>query len=176
MIEVDTKSFCGSGRSGNVYQFSFDGNEMALKLCSDKELFDEIENEANILKILNKMNCSYVPKLKKAYRENENYFLVSQFINGEHLPFDENMPLLRKFQYIEALEAIHNCGVLHGDIREENFIATKDKVYVIDFGFSKLNSSRQERDAEMNELRSRLGFRPISRRFTNSRSNRIKIN
>ena len=167
MIEVDRKSYCGSGRSGNVYKFSFGGKEMALKLCSDEELFDEVENEVKIHKFLNKMNCSRVPKFQKAYREHDNFFVISEFINGQHLSFDDNLPRWRNHQYIEALESLHKLGVLHGDIREENFLATKDNVYVIDFGFSKLNASQQELDAEMNDLRSQLGLRPTCHRLTN---------
>jgi len=48
----------------------------------------------------------------------------------------------------EALSAIHELGVVHGDIRPENIVmqhhGQKAKFYFVDFGFSRLAVDKTE--------------------------------
>jgi serine/threonine protein kinase len=70
------------------------------------------------------------------------------------------MDRVKKSQYLSALEAIHRLGILHGDIREQNFIATESHVYIIDFGFSR-KASMFELHNEYNQFREALDYRPV---------------
>ncbi|KAJ3271053.1 hypothetical protein HK104_004753 [Borealophlyctis nickersoniae] len=50
----------------------------------------------------------------------------------------------------EALREVHSCGVLHGDVRLQNFLWDgKGAVRVIDFGQATLNASAEQYAAEM---------------------------
>lgn len=156
-FEVDQNDFVGSGRSGNVYRAFFDGQIVAVKYCTDPDLFDEMANEAKILSHLNKQGCPNVPTLIHSYKKNREYFIIMQYIDGVPVKFDE-----RNCRLEQALKEVHKCHVLHGDIREENFLVTKGgKVFVIDFGFSKISQNDSDFQCEFNDLRCKLGLRPL---------------
>ena len=49
------------------------------------------------------------------------------------------MTIEREKKVLQAFDAIHALGVLHGDIRAENILVENDgKVWIIDFEFSLL--------------------------------------
>lgn len=156
-FEIDQSDFIGRGRSGNVYRVYLNGQVMAVKYCTDQELFGEMANEANILRHLNRKNCVNVPTLLYEQRTENEYFIVISYIDGEHASFKERGPEIEK-----ALQEVHNCQVLHGDIKEDNFLVTSDgSIFVIDFGFAKISSDKLELKAEINQLRSEISLRPL---------------
>lgn len=81
--------------------------------------------------------------------------MISEFIDSEHLSFD-SLSRERKAQYQSALKAVHSLGILHDDIREENFLAVNDKVYIIGFGFAR-EATKELMLQELNGLRNALG-------------------
>lgn len=54
-----------------------------------------------------------------------------------------------------SLEAVHSYGVVHGDIRLQNFIlqAKSTKVFLIDFGFSFESEDKRVFLNELEEMR-----------------------
>ena len=70
-------------------------------------------------------------KLINAYNRDRTYVEISQFIDGQHVCFDQ-VPFNKAYKYVEAFRAIRAHGILHCDINNENFLLTKDKVYVLD--------------------------------------------
>jgi serine/threonine protein kinase len=56
---------------------------------------------------------------------------------------------------IQALKAVHNCSILHGDIRASNIMVFLDGVLLLDFGFSRSirRGSYLDADAVANKLR-----------------------
>lgn len=156
-IYIDPSSFCGYGRSGNVYRTTFDNQHLAVKYCYDKNLFHEVDNEVRFLKELNAANCEFVPKLMNAYIDDGTYVVISQFIDGKHVPLDQ-VPLKETQHYERALRAVHAHGILHGDIKDENFLRTNDKVYVLDFGLSRKAKNQSELDEEHDILRDTMGL------------------
>lgn len=158
MIPLDLNSICGHGRSGNVYRLTFNNQPIAVKYCIDSKLFDEMDNEVRFLNELH--DCEFVPELLKTYKRNGAYVVITEFIDGEHVPLHK-VPLSKVAEYEQALRAIHAHGILHGDIKDENFIMTKDKVYVLDFGFSR-KATQSELDDEYNSLRMMMGIPPLT--------------
>lgn len=159
-INVDRNSLCGYGRSGNVYRATYGDQQVAIKYCGQEELFDEIENEVRILKQLNETHCAFVPRLIHAYKKNGMYVVVTEFIDGKHVPL-EQVPFEDTPKYEQALTAIHAHGILHGDLKDENFIISKGKVYVLDFGFAR-KANKSELDAECRSLRAMMCLPPTS--------------
>jgi serine/threonine protein kinase len=43
---------------------------------------------------------------------------------------------------IHAFKAVHDCGILHGDIRPSNIMVCGDRMCLLDFGFARKISSR----------------------------------
>lgn len=173
-IEVDRNSLCGYGRSGNVYRATYGNQQMAIKYCAEEELFDEIENEVRILKQLNEAQCEVVPRLIHAYKKDGMYVVVTEFIDGKHVPL-EQVPFEDAPKYEKALSAIHAHGILHGDLKDENFIISKGKVYVLDFGFAR-KANKSELNAERQSLRAMMCLPPVSSSNHVSQSSpRVKI-
>lgn len=53
---------------------------------------------------------------------------------------------------IEALNAVHASGMLHGDIREDNILVVEGSVRLIDFGFSTDSTSNEDHKKELEQL------------------------
>ena len=51
---------------------------------------------------------------------------------------------------VKHLRNLHRIGIRHGDINQNNFIVTDDKLVLIDFQTAKVDSHR---DGEMDELK-----------------------
>jgi tRNA A-37 threonylcarbamoyl transferase component Bud32 len=52
---------------------------------------------------------------------------------------------------LEALDAVHACGLLHGDISRKNIMVVRGKqpsVRFLDFGFSRFKSNKKLQKAE----------------------------
>ena len=56
---------------------------------------------------------------------------------------------------LDSLKLIHSAGVLHKDIRLANILCDSktQKIYWIDFAFSKTSSNQKEFEEERNELK-----------------------
>jgi tRNA A-37 threonylcarbamoyl transferase component Bud32 len=65
------------------------------------------------------------------------------FVEGEVIQFSV-MNEWQKTACQVALEALHGCGVKHGDVHYKNFLLNGGFAYIIDFGFSVLCSDQAE--------------------------------
>eukprot|EP00299_Pterocystis_sp_00344_P015130 c7542_g1_i2.p1 GENE.c7542_g1_i2~~c7542_g1_i2.p1 ORF type:complete len:285 (-),score=56.30 c7542_g1_i2:46-900(-) len=148
----------GEGRYSQIYEAKdTDGEIVAVKVMDKqmvkrlsarhKTLLDEIQNEVVVLSRLNHVN---VLKLKGHGEDKVSYFRVYEY---EQDTYDlihfmtKRKQADRMFwvppafavhilaQLVNALEYIHNEGVIHRDIKPENLVVTKSgKMIVIDFG------------------------------------------
>lgn len=112
-----------------------------LKGTPNKDNFTRksLINEVNALIKLQKSGV--VPILYKCqFNEQDNYF-VCQFIKGlrlNKLQFtNEKQKYMVMLKVLQAVEKIHKCWVIHGDLKPENIIMTQDKhIFIIDYGIS----------------------------------------
>lgn len=174
-IKIDRENFVTYCRGGCIFRGFFQDRQFAVKYITDKRFFEEVQNEAKILSFLDSKNCAHVPKYYRSYldeREGGVYFVICDFINGEHLSFEEEMSHHRREQYLNALSAIHEFGILHDDLSEKNFLATDNKVFIIDFGFS-WKAKKSELEHEYNQLKKLLNINinPSKKKQTNQHTN-----
>jgi serine/threonine protein kinase len=54
---------------------------------------------------------------------------------------------------IWALRVVHNCGILHGDIRASNIMVCSDSMRLLDFGFSRSISKGSYSDDAADKVR-----------------------
>jgi serine/threonine-protein kinase len=136
----------GAGGMGEVYRARDPrlGREVAIKIlpdafAGDPERVARFEREAQLLASLNHPNVAIIHGL-------EDRALVMELVEGPTLadriaqgplPLDEALPIAR--QIAEALEAAHERGVIHRDLKAANVKVTPEgRVKVLDFGLAKL--------------------------------------
>ena len=123
------------------------GREVAIKtlpeeFAKDEERLARFEREAKLLASLNHPNIAAIYGLEE---DNATRFLVLELVEGDTLadrlkrgaiPVEESLKLA--LQIAEALEAAHEKGVIHRDLKPLNVKVTPDgKVKVLDFGLAK---------------------------------------
>ncbi|RGB22187.1 kinase-like domain-containing protein [Rhizophagus diaphanus] len=98
-----------------------------------------MQNEVRIYELLSDLQGKYIPKLEcYGYFENGMCYVIGTTLVGNPLSYYEHITEWQKVKGMLALKAIHDRGVLHNDIREENILLDKrnNDVYLIDFGMS----------------------------------------
>jgi serine/threonine protein kinase len=95
-----------------------------------------IKNEANILKFLKERNYPYCSEVIELIENDREVAVVIKYIDG--VGIGESIPELEDLsvQIIEAVRSLHEIGVVHADLKEENIIYDDGKVTLIDFGSS----------------------------------------
>ena len=162
----------GKGSYGEVY---LSLNQNAKKLFAtkkvkrkktDDEMTKYFKNEINILRILNHPN---IVKLEEIKMDENNYYMVMEYINGGELSdylnkykekyhakaFPEEIVQYLMKQIIDALIYIHDLNIIHRDLKLENIMVNFDsekdkeelnmmkaKIKIIDFGFAIMLSSK----------------------------------
>lgn len=103
----------------------------------------QFEREAKVLAAL---HHQHLPRVIDYFEEQDSYFLVMDFIEGESLQhaihskvLPEQKVLVYAVQILNVLEYIHKHGVLHRDIKPANIIIKPNgDAVLIDFGLAKL--------------------------------------
>jgi tRNA A-37 threonylcarbamoyl transferase component Bud32 len=159
----------GAGRCGNVFEGTFRGEKVVIKLCDlwqNPEFHDEMLNEARTYVELGKLQGHGIPKLKGVgYTAGGLFALMTEFggwpIKVENLNDEERKMILG------VLDSIHGEGFLHGDLRCENILIEHShddpRITFIDFGSSRKFSNHKESEREMAALQKIIGFRSMKK-------------
>ncbi|CAJ1348617.1 unnamed protein product [Effrenium voratum] len=154
-IEDDYRSLpqvLGTGYNGEVKLASctHTGAKFAVKAFKlrgvSKEKRRELESEAEIFLA---MDHPHVASLTDVYESEEQLYLVMECMQGgelfdrvvERKRFTEKDAAQAVYQMLLAVNYIHLHGVVHRDIKLENFLyeaKDSDHLKLIDFGFSKI--------------------------------------
>ena len=132
-------------RDGNNTTIIVSNSENADSFALQKEKF---KKEARRLRSLNN---PHIVKVYDLFEENGTAYYVMDYVDGENLSARlkrTNAPLaeseVRNYlnQILDGLEAIHNEGMFHLDIKPANIMVdSHDVVKLIDFGASKQQST-----------------------------------
>ena len=139
----------GRGGMGEVYRAKDQklGRDVAIKMlppefAQDASRIARFRREAKVLASLSHPNIAAIHGLEEC---NETNFLVLELVEGETLaeqlkrgpiPVEECLKLA--IQVAEALEAAHQKGVIHRDMKPANIMITeRGLVKVLDFGLAK---------------------------------------
>lgn len=144
------------GNGGNMVVYfgisTFNKEPVAVKIKNTKKKSSSIDNESYILSLLK--NVKYIPSLL-FYQKNEKKDIIIETLCGPNINsiikidknlFDPETVSFLGMQLFSILKNIHECGIIHNDIkpsnicfgRFENFnLVDTDSFYLIDFGYSR---------------------------------------
>lgn len=145
----------GAGGMGEVYRAEDSrlGRQVAIKVLpemfsGEPERLARFEREAKLLALLNHPNIAIIYGLEQA---DGKRFLAMELVEGETLAqhmerglltVDEALEVCR--QIAEGLEAAHEKGIIHRNLKPGNVnITPEGKVKILDFGLAKLAPERQ---------------------------------
>mmetsp|Transcript_124266 Transcript_124266/g.397814 ORF Transcript_124266/g.397814 Transcript_124266/m.397814 type:complete len:416 (-) Transcript_124266:499-1746(-) len=153
--EVSTKVL-GAGYNGQVFlaKNKETGEAVAVKGFKlngiSKQKKDELESECEIFLA---MDHPHVARLVDVYESDSELSLVMECMSGGELfkrvvekkVFSERDAADAAWQMLLAVNYIHSHGIVHRDIKLENFLYEKqgsNHLKLIDFGFSKITSDK----------------------------------
>ncbi|KAG0281992.1 hypothetical protein BGZ97_009190 [Linnemannia gamsii] len=158
----DSMSLISRGEHAQTYKASWGGHDVVVKKCDIRNqgpVVEELRHEARVYQVLRTLQGRYIPKLRFAgVADGMEMILVTDFVGSEvsHKRLDDSD--LEKIW--AALSAIHDLGVVHGDIRPQNIVVQHDgpsvRFYFVDFGLSQTGADTTERDWEKDVLDSLL--------------------
>ena len=140
----------GNGSFGQIYQcLNVKTKEIfACKLESINELNPQLYHESKIMNIMK--NCTGFPTCYSFCYTDQDKIIIMDYLGANletiknRLPekkFSMKTSLMIMIQCLERLKTLHDKGIIHRDMKPENFvIGRKNKertIYLIDFGLSK---------------------------------------
>jgi serine/threonine protein kinase len=137
----------GKGSFGTIYRGENirTREKVAIKVEAIEHGAFLLKNESIIYRYLNNMNG--IPAVKWFGKDDTNYYMVInllgkslQNIKDEVGCFTLNDALKIGVYLINLIQNIHEKGLVHRDIKPDNFLFGLDdtsKIYIIDFGFCK---------------------------------------
>ncbi|OVE79934.1 hypothetical protein BVY01_01185, partial [bacterium I07] len=143
----------GEGGMGVVYKAHDTKLDriVALKFLSHDTTISETDRarflqEAKAASAINHANVCTIYDIKE---EDGKQFIVMEYVEGETLgkklkngALEYKTAIDYAIQIAEALQAAHEKGIIHRDIKSENIMVTpKNQIKVMDFGLAKLRGS-----------------------------------
>lgn len=152
----EIRSLLGTGGMGEVYlaQDTQLDRTVALKilpldLARDQLRMRRFIQEAKSASALSHPNIITIYEVGEV---NDTHFIATEFVDGEtlrqrigeKLPVDDSLEIA--VQVASALQAAHEAGIVHRDIKPDNIMLRRDGyVKVLDFGLAKLTEKSNER-------------------------------
>ncbi|CAF3367902.1 unnamed protein product [Rotaria socialis] len=144
------KTRLGNGATSMVYELvrndynqSPDYSKLrAIKISKAPEHEPCFKNEVKILKQLESSD-----NFKLFYENVLNSSPTGKFIIFENLLFElQSLTLIQSKQFIDIIESLYNCRIIHRDIRPQNLMLDKkcERLKLIDFGYAATFEINQE--------------------------------
>eukprot|EP01135_Chromosphaera_perkinsii_P003620 Nk52_evm29s249 gene=Nk52_evmTU29s249 len=136
----------GSFAKVKVARHTITGKQVAIKILDKKKIKDKyiIRNMYREAFLLRRIWHPNVIRLYEVFETSDQYFMVMEHVNGGELldyilkkgKLDENETRRFMRQLVDAVSYIHSLGIVHRDLKVENFILDRKhaNLKIIDFG------------------------------------------
>jgi len=152
---------CDEGAA--TFRAVWKGEDVVVKKCDlwkQPEVANEILHEAYVYSSLEEIQGRYISTMMlEGVSDGIEMLLVTNYAGANIANRILSTADCDKIK--EAIVAIHNLGVVHGDVRSHNIVAHEIdntvRFLVLDFGRSKWSRDESEFEREMEQLESVLG-------------------
>ena len=122
----------------------------AIDLWKQPNMLSELHHEIEIYRLLSDLQGRFIPKLVlHGYWEGGMYCIGFSLCGTVPKALSES----QKQSALSIIDAIHNRGIIHNDIKTENILIDENGlVYLIDFGFATVNSCKDAQQDERNQM------------------------
>ncbi|CAG8629662.1 11440_t:CDS:2 [Paraglomus brasilianum] len=150
----------GYGESGSTFLVTYCGELLALKVCDlskHPQLHYQLEHEVFVYKFLQDLQGKSIPKLACWGRLDGSFiFALGMSMCGRPVE-PQKLTNLQKKKALDVLKSVHQYGIIHGDLREDNILVNDNgKVMLIDFGRAVFTRSNEEHNKEITVLKGML--------------------
>ena len=139
-------AFLGRGGSGEVYRAVHGANpyqEAAVKILvrSDGSRLERFRREADML---SELKCRALPRIYGSGEVDGKPYMAMELLDPYELPREDREIASFLIAVAEGVKSLHDCGVVHRDIKPQNIMRRKDgSPVIIDLGLAKRISDAQ---------------------------------
>lgn len=139
----------GKGKFGVVYKGIVKKNGTTVAIKMENNNINTLRYEATILQYLANCSIESIPKVHWYGIDCDNKYLVmdyydmtlSNYVRAMFSKYGENEKTMAQIdrlfdRMVEIIESVHNCKILHRDIKPDNFMVCNSDIYIIDFGMA----------------------------------------
>ncbi|KAG0375054.1 hypothetical protein BGX24_009603 [Mortierella sp. AD032] len=146
----DNMELISHNESAHTYKASWQGRSVVVKKCdlwNERAVVQELRHEARIYQVLRTLQGRCIPTLRiAAVADGFEMVLVTDLVGCDVSRVrldDSDQEKIRR-----VLSAIHDLGVVHGDLRPQNIVVQRDgstsSFYFVDFGLSRITTDKSE--------------------------------
>ena len=156
----------GEGSFGAIYkaQNCRTREEVAIKIEPIEKGANLLKNESIIYQYL--LGTAGIPQVKWYGKDEKNYYMVIPLLGKsleqllrEKNNFSLKLVLQIGIQLLQLLQSIHDKGLVHRDIKPDNFLLSVNskQLFLIDFGLCKAYNSGENTHIKMKQTKGLIG-------------------
>ena len=145
------------GAEGDIFLTSWNNQKAVLKIRKEKkyrnsQLDSRIRKQRTIreAEIISQVKQHGVSSPIIYYVDTNACKILMQYLDGTLVNALSESNLIKKCKEIGKIVAtMHKNGIMHGDLTTSNFIVSKKRIYVIDFGLSQRTTKSEDHAVDL---------------------------